>query len=178
MVRHGFHATLTSCHQLCNGAEVLFGNVDGHTFHRLAANTFNVLRDNLRLTDGQFEAFATHLLDQDGKSQLPAPLNLPRIGTLGWQNLQGHVTHQLAVKTILDLTCGDLRALDTTSHRRSVDTDRHRDRRIINGDQRQRTRIFKVDQRFADHDVFNTSNSDDVAGASSLSRNALQAFSA
>ena len=178
MVRHGFHAPLTGCHQLRNRTEILFGNVDGHTFHRLTANTFNVLRNNLRLTDGQFEAFTTHLLDQDGKSQLATTLNLPRIGTLGRQNLQGHVAHQLAVKTILDLTCGDLRALDTTSHRRSVDTDRHRDRRIINGNQWQRTRIFKVDQRFADHDVFNTGNSDDVAGASSLSGNALQAFGA
>ena len=55
-----------------------------------------VLGDHLRLADGQLEALAAHLLDQDGQRQLAAALHLPGVGPLGGQHPDRHVADQLA----------------------------------------------------------------------------------
>ena len=65
--------------ELRDGAEVFLRHVDGHVFHRLVDLAVNDLRDNLRLADGQLEAFAAHLLHEDGQGELTAALAAQRI---------------------------------------------------------------------------------------------------
>ena len=69
------------------GAEVLLGRVDGQPLHRLVDLAVDLAGDHLRLADGQLEALAAHLLDQDRQRQLAAALHLPGVGTLGREDL-------------------------------------------------------------------------------------------
>ena len=178
MVGHGLHATLALSHQLGDRAEVFLGDINGHTFHGLAAHALDGLGDDLRLTNGEFEAFTAHLLNKNCQSEFATSLNFPCIGTLGGQDSNGNVTDQFAIQAILHLACGHLCALDSSSHGRSVNTDRHRDRGIINGDQGQGVRIVEVNQRLTNGDVFDAGYRNDIAGLSGFGRKALQAFGA
>ena len=118
MVRHGFHAALAGGHELRDGTEVLFGDVDRHALHGLAEDAVDLLGDDLRLADGQLEALAAHLLNEDRQGEFASALNLPGVGTLGGQDLQRHVADEFAVQAVLDLTRRDLGTLDATRHGR------------------------------------------------------------
>ena len=146
VVGHGLHAALALRHQLGDRAEVFLGDINGHTFHGLAAHAVDGLGDDLRLTNGEFEAFTAHLLNKNCQSEFTTSLNFPCIGTFCRQNSNGHVTDKFTIQAILHLTRGHLCALDSSSHGRGVNTDRHRDRGIINGDQGQGARIVEVNQ--------------------------------
>ena len=178
MVGHGLHAALALSHQLGDRAEVFLGDINGHTFHGLAAHAVDGLGDDLRLTNGEFEAFTAHLLNKNCQSEFATSLNFPRIGTFCGQNSNGHVTDKFTIQAILHLTRGHLCALDSSSHGRGVNTDRHRDRGIINGDQGQGARIIEINQRLTDSDVFDAGYRNDIAGLSGFGRKALQAFGA
>ena len=134
MVCHVLHAALTRCHQLGDGAQVLLGHVDDHVLHGLVHLAVDGLGDHLGLTHGQLEALAAHLLHKDCQGELATALNLPGVRTLGGQNLDGHVTDELAVQAVLHLTCGDLCALDAAGQRGGVDTDGHGDRGVVHLD--------------------------------------------
>ena len=178
MVGHGLHASLTLSHQLGDRTEVFLGDINGHTFHGLTAHTVNGLGDNLRLTNGEFEAFTAHLLNKNCQGEFTTSLNFPCVRTFGGQDSNGNVTDELAIQAILHLTRGHLGALDSSSHGRGVNTDRHRDRGIINGDQGQGARIVEVNQRLTDSDVFDTGYRNDIARLSGFGRKTLQAFGA
>jgi hypothetical protein len=87
VVGHVGHAALAGCHELRDGAEVFFRHVDGHVLHRLVDLAVDGLGDNLRLADGQLEAFTAHLLDEDGQRELATALDFPGVGTLGGRTL-------------------------------------------------------------------------------------------
>ena len=93
----------------------------------------------------------------------------------GWSySWQGHVADELAVEAVLDLTSRDLRALHAARHGRGVDTDGHRDGRVVDRDEWEGTRVLEVNERLADHDVFDAGDGDDVAGMGLLGRLAVQ----
>ena len=133
-----------------------------------------VFGDNLRLADGQLEAFAAHLLDEDGQRELATALDLPGVRALGGEHLDGDVTDQFLVQAVLDLAGGDLGALDLAGQRRGVDTDGHGDGRVVDRDQRQRLRVVDVGQGLTDGDVLDTGDGDDLAGAGGLGRDTVE----
>src|SRR5688572_23503951 len=71
------HPGLAGGEQLGDGAEVLLRSVDGEPLDGLVHLAVDVLRDHLRLADGQLEPLASHLLDENGQRQLTAALDLP-----------------------------------------------------------------------------------------------------
>ncbi|GMA34887.1 hypothetical protein GCM10025876_10910 [Demequina litorisediminis] len=83
---------------------------------------------------------------------------------------------RLLVETVLDLTRGDLGALDAAGQRRRVDTDGHRDRGVVNRDARQRTRVVDVGEGLTDGDLLDTGDGDDVSGTRHLGGDALEAL--
>ena len=85
--------------------------------HRLVQLAIDHAGHNLGLANGQLEAFTTHLLHEDGQSQFATALDFPSVGTLGGENLQGHVTDEFLVKAVLDLACCHLVALDAAGDR-------------------------------------------------------------
>ena len=176
MVRHRFHATFALGHELSDRSQVFLGDVDSHALHRFRAHAINSLGDDLRLTNGQLETFTAHLLDKDRQSKLTTPLNFPSIGTFGGKHAQRNVTNEFAIKSVLHLACGDLCSLDAAGHGRGVNSNSHGDRGIINGDQRQGTRVIEVDQRLTDGDVFNTCDCNDIAGFGTFGRDSLKTF--
>ena len=81
VVRHVVHAALAGGEQLRDRAEVLLGRVDREVLERLVQLAVDRLRDHLRLADGELEALAAHLLDEDRERELAAALHLPGVGT-------------------------------------------------------------------------------------------------
>ena len=98
VVRHGLHAALALREQLGDGAEVLLGDVDRHALDGLVHLAVDLLGDDLRLADGQLEALAAHLLDEDRQRELAAALDLPGVGTLGGQDAERDVADELACR--------------------------------------------------------------------------------
>jgi hypothetical protein len=140
VVDHLLHATLAGAHELRDGAEVLLGDVDGEALDRLVGLAVD-LAQTPRLADGELEALAAHHLDQDGQLQLAAALHLPGVGAVGGLTLID--TLPMSSWSSRALTAGGRSASCPTAagQRRGVDADRHRDRRLVDVDQRQRTRV-------------------------------------
>ena len=163
VVDHLLHPPLAQREQLGDDADVLLGGVDAHPLDRLVALAVDLPGHDLRLADGQLEALAAHQLDQDRQRELAAALDLPHVGTLGLGDPQRDVADQLALQPRLDLGGGQVLAV-LAGQRRAVDPDRHRQRRLVDGDDRQRLRVLGVGERVADGDLADPRHRDDVAG--------------
>ena len=156
---------LRSAKQLRDDADVLLGHVDRQPLDRLVQRAVDLARHDLRLADGQLEALAAHELDEDRQLQLAAALDLPCVGPalpLGVQHAQGDVADELGVEAALEQPGGQLAAV-LAGERRGVDADRDRQRRLVDGDDRQRARVVGVGQRLADRDVRDAGHGDDLA---------------
>ena len=124
---------------------------------------------DLRLADGELEAFAAHRLDEHRELELAAALHFPRVGTLGVLDAQRHVADELLLQPVLDLARGELLAVLAGEHRR-VDADRHRQARLVDDERRERPRVVDVGERLADRDLGDAGDRDDVARARLLRR--------
>ena len=133
-----------------------------HPLHRLVHGAVDLPRDHLRLADRQLEALAAHHLDEHRELQLAAPLNLPHVGALGLDDAQRDVAHELGSSRPLQLAGGQLVAV-LPGQRRGVDADGHRQRRLVDGDHRQRPRVIRVGERLADRDLRDPGDRDDLA---------------
>ena len=118
-------------------------------------------RDDLRLADGELEALAAHLLDEDRQLELAAALHLPGVGPLGREDAQRDVADELGLQPALDHARRQPVALQA-GERRRVDPDRHRERRLVHGDHRQRPRVGGVGERLADRHLGEPGDGDDL----------------
>ena len=91
--------------------------------------------EDLRLADRELEAFAAHVLDQDGQVQFAAAGDAEHIGVGGLLDAQRDVALQFAHQAIADLTAGHELAL-ASGERRGVDLEGHRERRFGDIDRR------------------------------------------
>src|SRR6476661_3525682 len=176
VVGHLLHAPLAGGHDLRDGAEELLGGVDGEALDGLVDLPVDLAGDDLRLADGQLVALAAHLLDEDGERELTTALDLPGVRTLGVEDAQRHVADELLVEAVLDHAGRDLRAADLADHRARVGADGHRDRGLVDRDERQRDRVLGVGERLADGDLGDAGDGDDVTGAGALAGLALEAL--
>ena len=117
VVGHVVHAALAGGEQLRDRAEVLLGRVDRQVLERLVGLAVDLLRDHLRLADGELEALAAHVLDEDREGELAAALHLPRVRTADVDDLERDVADELAVEAVLDHARGELVALDLADER-------------------------------------------------------------
>ncbi len=106
----------------------------GEVLERLVQLAVDLLRDHLRLADGELEALAAHLLDEDRQGELAAALHLPGVGAADVDDLERDVADELAVEAVLDHARGELVALDLADERRGVGADGHRDRGVVDVD--------------------------------------------
>ncbi len=173
MIDHLLEAALADRQQLGERPEVLLGRVDGEPLHRFVPLPVDLPGDDLRLTDSELKALAAHQLDQDRQRELPAALHLPGVGALGRQHPDGDVADQFGIQPVTQQPRGQLRP-GLTGQRGRVDPDGHADRRLVDGDDGQRPRVLGVGQRFADHDIRNARDGDDVAWTGLLARHPLQ----
>ena len=144
---------------------------------RLVQLAVDLAGDHLRLADGQLVALAAHLLDQDRQRQLAAALHLPGVGALGREHAERDVADELGVEPVLDQAGSDLVALPALADEGGrVGADGHRDRGLVDVDQRERDRVLRVGERLADGDLGDAGDGDDVTRARGLAGLALEAL--
>ena len=78
-------------------------NVDNKVFVRLENFAVDPLEDHLRLAYGEFEAFATHGLDQHGKVQETTARDFISVAVFVCFNPKGHVRTQLFDQPVVDV---------------------------------------------------------------------------
>ena len=155
--------------QLRDRAEVLLGYVDRDALDRLVELAVDLLGEHDRLADVELETLAAHLLDEDRQLQLATSLDLPGIGSIGRVDADADVADELLVEPVLHEAGGELRTL-AAGERRRVDADRHRQRRLVDGDDGQRTGIVGIGQRLADVDVLDAGDGDEITLAGLVDR--------
>ena len=131
--------------------------------------------DDLRLPHGELEAFSAHQLDENSELQLATPLHLPRIGSLSWQHAQRDVPDELLLESRQNHAGGEAGAV-LARERRRVDSDRHRETRLVHSDHGQRARIVGVGERLADRDLGDTGNCDQLTGSRLFGLDAVESF--
>ncbi len=80
VVGHVLHAALAQREHLGDDADVVLGYVDREALDGLVAFAVDLTDQDVRLADGQLEAFAAHHLDEHRELQLAAALDLPCFG--------------------------------------------------------------------------------------------------
>ncbi|MPM68349.1 hypothetical protein SDC9_115281 [bioreactor metagenome] len=173
VVGHLLEHALAGAHQLGDRTQVLLGHIHREPFGRLLHLAVDLAGDHLGLADGQLETLAAHHLDQHGQLQLAAALDLPGVGALGRQQLDRHIADQLLIEAVLQQSRGHVLARPARQ-RRGIDADRHRDRRLVDMNQRQRPRLIGIGERLADGDLGDAGDGDDVAGACLIDRFTVQ----
>jgi len=164
VVHHLLEASLPQCQQLRDHADVLLRHVDGEALDGLVHLAVDLARDDHGLADGELEALAAHQLDEHRELQLPAPLHLPRVGSLGGEHPQRDVADDLLLEPSLDQPRGQPVAV-LTGQRRRVDPDRHCEARLVDADHRQRARVVRIGERLADGDLRYAGDGDQLARA-------------
>ena len=176
MVLHVGNVGLARGKGLEDVAEILGRDVDVKGFHRLEQGTVvSALENHFWTRDKQLEAFAAHLLDEDGNLHFAPGLDLELPGNFGLGDLQRNIGPGLAGQPVFDLAGGEQLAL-ASGQRRVVHANAHADRRRIDLDKGQRSAFLVVDQSLADEDVLETGQTDDVAFGSRLDLHFIEAL--
>jgi hypothetical protein len=173
VVDERFRAPLSQREELGEDAEVLLGRVDRDALHGLVQDALDLARDDLRLADGELEALAAHLLDEDGELQLAAALHLPCVRRLGGEDAERDVPDELGAQASLDEARRQLVAREP-GERRRVDADRHRERRLVDGDHRKRAGVVRVGERLADGHLRHAGHGDELARPCLLGLDAIE----
>ena len=84
-----------------------FLDIDGEQLVGLKLDAVGLLEDYARAGDGQFVAFAAHVLQQDGQVQFAAAGDEEDIGVGRVFDAQGDIGEQFLVEAFADLAAGD-----------------------------------------------------------------------
>ena len=125
-------------------AEVFVRNIDVERSRAVRADvpSSSRLEDDLGPRDEDLEAFAAHLLDENGDLHFAARLDFEMAGGVGVGDLEGDVGARLADEPLADLARGEQLAF-AAGERAVVDANLHRDRRRIDLDEGQRQRALR-----------------------------------
>ena len=102
MVGHLDHLALARSEALDDGADEVFGDVDGEELVGLHELAVDALGDDLGARDHELEAFAAHHLDEHGELELAAAEDLEGVGRAGVFDADGDVGEELFVEALLD----------------------------------------------------------------------------
>ena len=161
----------------CRDRRALVGFLDIHRQHleRLADDAVDILEDHLRAGHRQLEAFAAHVLDQDGEVQL-APARDPEYIRLGGVfHAQRDVGEQFLVETVAYLPAGDELAF-APDQRGGVHLEIHVERGLVDLVHRQRLGLLLVGQRCADGNLVDARDLHDLARVRLVHRDPVQAL--
>ena len=130
-----------------------------HRFHQLS---IHALGNDLRFAYHQFVTLAAHHLDKNRELQLTASHHLEGIRAAGFLYPQRYVGQQLFVEAFAQIARRHIRAFPSRKWR-SIHRKLHGDGRLVDGNVRQRRRIFCAGNRLSDSDALHSSHSHDVA---------------
>ena len=122
---HGNHFALAAGNHINHLRTEFLGTVDGELLDGFALLSVYLLDDDLRLSDGQLIAFATHGLDEDGKVEHTTAIDHPStVASLVLLDTQGHILFEFLVESLLDLARSDILAV-LAEEGRIVDGEEH-----------------------------------------------------
>ena len=116
-----------------------------------------------RTGDGQFEAFAAHVLEKNREMKFTATGDFPDGFVVGVTHAHGDVGLELAFETFANLA-GRHELAFTAGERRGVNLEVHRQGRLIDLEHREGFGLLKIGDRRADGELFNAVDEHDVAG--------------
>ena len=159
-----------------DGADVFLRYVDGQFLHRLADAALLVAPENdLRAGHRKLIALPAHLLDQNGEVQLAAARDAERIGGIGLLDAHGHVRFDLGEQALAQVAARDILAL-LARKRTVVDKEQHVHGRLVDLHKRHRLDQLRGARGFADVQILDARNADDIARIGDLGFHALQAL--
>ena len=156
-------------------ALVFFGHVDHELLDRFHYGAVDRLGDDIRPGDLELVAFAAHHLDEDRQLQLAAPDHFDLLGRIGRLEADRNIAEQLAVEAVAQLPRRDILPVPAC-HGRGIDAENHRHGRLVDGNRRNRDPLLHVGDGFADRDLFDAGETDNVAGGGLVDVDALQPF--
>src|SRR5690606_35107291 len=150
-----------------------FLQVDRQDLVGFLAPTLDDSDPGLRPRHGQLVALAAHVLDQDRQVELAATRYHEGIGVGREFDSQGDIALELALESLAQLAAGDELAL-APCHRRGVDEELHRHRRLVDAEHRQGLQVLGIAQGRPDAELFDAVDGDDVAGRGLIDHGALE----
>ena len=161
-LRHVRELSLARAEAFHDSAHVLLRHFDRQVLDWLAELAIDRLVDDFRFADLQLVALAAHLLDEDREMQLAATRYLEDIRRIRLFDLHGDVRLNFLEQAVAQMAARDELAF-TAGERARVDTERHRECRLVDADGRQCLRLLSVSDRVADADITETRQCDDLA---------------
>src|SRR6266850_4126599 len=120
-------------------------------------------------------AFAAHLLDNDSDLHFTTATDVENVRSLGLLDSNGNIGPNFLNQPLPDVAGGDEFAVDA-SERAVVDRELHLNGGRIDRHEGQRHAVFGIGDGFADEDVFEAGQADDVAGMSFGDLDSFEAF--
>ena len=146
-------------------AELVGGRFDVERLDRLEHVALVVLVENdLGAGDHDLEAFAAHLLDENRDLHFAAGADFEHAGRVGIGEHDADVGAGFADEAVADVARGEELAF-ASGERRVVDDELHLDRGRIDVDEGNGFALLGIGERFADEDVLEAGEADDVARA-------------
>ena len=133
--------------------------------------------DDLRHRNLEFEAFAAHFFDEDGEMQLAAASDAEHIGAVCFGNVQGDVALRFLLETCPELAAGDRIAI-FAGEGRIVDEEHHFQGWFFDLDERHWVKLVLGANGFADVDLTETADGDDLTDGGFIDRCVLETFEA
>ena len=124
----------------------------------------DLLADDFGLTDREFEAFATHGLDQHGEVQETTARDFISVAVFVCFNPKGHVRTQLFDQPVVDVAACQEGAF--TDQRRIVHAEDHGKCGFVHSNSGQGDWIFEICDGVADGDIFEADQGNDIASTS------------
>ena len=153
-----------------DAADVFFGDLDVEGFVRFVAFACLVAADDdVRAGDEEFEAFAAHLFDEDGDLHGSAGGDGEDAGEVGVGDVDGDIGFGLAHEAVADLATGDVLAFAACAGA-VVHGELHADGGRVDVDEGDGDVLVGSGEGFADVDVFEAGDADDVTGLGDFAR--------
>ena len=158
-------------------ALVYFLDVQGQGFPRLAHFAVDGFLDDLGARNGELEALAPHVLDEDGKVQLAAPGDPEFVLLAGWLDAQRDVVEEFPLEAIAQVAAGHVLAF-ASGEGRIVDLEGHGDGRLVDDQRRQRLDRLGIAERIGDMQLVEAGKGDDLTGRGLFPFDLLEAVKA
>ncbi len=139
-------------------------HLDHHLLNGLEQVTIDFFDDHLGRRDFQFVTFPAHGLDQDREMQLPPPRHREAFASVRFLDFDPHIHHGLMSQAFPNVTGGEESPAILPGQGAGVMGKVHRDGRFINVDRREGRGMLRGGNRFADPNLFDAGQGDNVAG--------------
>src|ERR1700751_4529230 len=163
VVDHFFHFTTARAEEFHHDADEILRAIDYEQLERLDAAAVFCAYHNFGLPDHHLVAFAAHCFDQDGELQFAAAQNAEGVGGTHVFYSQRDVREQFPIEARAKVARSDVLAFSTCEWR-SIDSENHRESRLVNAEWYEGCGIREIGNRFADLYSFDACDGDDVTG--------------